>query len=216
MRRAPRLEVFIDLGNSLFNEQGADMRDLALVEVAEFMRVRANSVSTPLTEIVALLKSRTTTAPLTPAAMADEAERILEQVRSGMVTSVAENPAAHWEVLAEPERASAERRFAVESTSTTSWGETIASGDFVRYMPANAIVRMIEASPEAFLDGRVFKRPYAALTDSTARELVVERLINPLSDLALLEQHRPRLDPEELARIRFSCRLVARDIADNG
>ncbi|MFJ2674717.1 ATP-binding protein [Streptomyces sp. NPDC087525] len=215
MPRAPRLEVFIDIDEPLFKEQGTDTRDLALIEVAEFMRVRARSVSTPLSSVLSRLKSQSGTAPLTPAAMADEAERILDDIRSGLVVPVSESPRQHWDALTVAERSAAERRFAVESTPGSSWEQSILSGNFVRYVPASAIVRMISAAPEAFLDGRLFKRVYAPLTDATARELVVERLVNPLSDLALLEQHRPRLDAEELARIRFSCRLVSRDVVDN-
>ncbi|TDD07138.1 ATP-binding protein [Nonomuraea deserti] len=215
MKRAPQLEVFVNVDAPLFQEQGTDVRDLALVEVAEFMRVRANKVSMPLTEIVAHLKARSTSPKLTPAALADEAERILDQVRSSMVLQVAQDPALHWELLTEAERASSERRFAIEAPSVTTWDETISSGEFVRYIPANAIVRLVAASPVTFLDGKVFARPYKVLTDTTAKELVTERLINPLSDLALLEQHRPRLDLEELARIRSSCRLIVRELADN-
>lgn len=215
MVRAPHLDVFVDTGHSLFREHGADMRDLALVEVAEFMRVRANIVSMPLSEIVAQLKSHTSSPRLTPAATAEESERLLEQVRMAMVAPVSANPAVHWLLLTKDERADAERRFAVEAGGVSPWNDAISSGEFIRYVPASAVIRIIQDSPETFLDGCVFKRGYIALSDPGARALVVERLINPLGDLALLEQHRPRLDVEELARIRISCRLIARDLADN-
>ncbi|WP_326765287.1 ATP-binding protein [Streptomyces sp. NBC_01591] len=215
MVRAPHLDVFVDTGHSLFREHGADMRDLALVEVAEFMRVRANIVAMPLSEIVAQLKSHTSSPRLTPAATAEESERLLEQVRVAMVAPVSANPAVHWLLLTKDERADAERRFAVEAGGASPWNDAISSGEFIRYVPASAVIRIIQDSPETFLDGCVFKRGYIALSDPGARALVVERLINPLGDLALLEQHRPRLDVEELARIRISCRLIARDLADN-
>ncbi|WP_329560100.1 ATP-binding protein [Streptomyces uncialis] len=215
MVRAPHLDVFVDTGHSLFREHGADLRDLALVEVAEFMRVRANIVSMPLSEIVAQLKSHTSSPRLTPAATAEESERLLEQVRMAMVAPVSANPAVHWLLLTKDERADAERRFAVEAGGTSPWNDTISSGEFIRYVPASAVIRIVQDSPESFLDGCVFKRGYIALSDPGARALVVERLINPLGDLALLEQHRPRLDVEELSRIRISCRLIARDLADN-
>ncbi|WTW98259.1 ATP-binding protein [Streptomycetaceae bacterium NBC_01309] len=215
MVRAPSLEVFIDTGHSLFREFGTDVRDMALVEVAEFMRVRANSVSTPLTEILARLKTRTSSPRLTPAAMAEESERLLERVRAAMVVPVSANPAVPWLLLTQDERADSERRFAVESDSESSWNDALTTGEFIRYVPASAVIRIIEDSPSTFLDGQVFKREYIALSDPVARALVVERLTSPLSDLALLEQHRPRLDVEELARIRSSCRLIARDLADN-
>ncbi|MFF9621425.1 ATP-binding protein [Streptomyces griseosporeus] len=216
MIRAPRLEVFIDTGHALFHESGSDLRDLALVEVAEYMRVRANHLSTPLTEIIAHLKTQTASPRLTPATMAEESERLLDQVRGAMVMPVSENPAIHWLLLTQDERARAERKFAVQSGGEFSWNDALSNGDFIRYAPASALIRIIQESPASFLDGAVFKRGYIALSDSEAKALVVERLINPLSDLALLEQHRPRLDVEELARIRISCRLIARDlVVDN-
>ncbi|MEU6969652.1 ATP-binding protein [Kitasatospora aureofaciens] len=215
MLRAPRLEVFIDTEHPLFREFGADIRDLALVEVAEFMRVRVNSVSLPLTEIVSQLKAQTSSPRLTPAAVAEESERLLEQVRAAMVTPVSANPAVPWLLLTKEERADTERRFAVESGGGISWNDALTTGEFIRYIPASAVIRIIQDSPDTFLDGHVFKRGYMALSDPGARALVVERLISPLSDLALLDQHRPRLDTEELARIRISCRLIARDLADN-
>ncbi|MFI0908947.1 ATP-binding protein [Streptomyces abikoensis] len=216
MIRAPRLEVFVDTGHPLFRENGADLRDLALVEVAEYMRVRANSLAMPLTEIIAQLKAQTGSPRLTPAAMAEESERLLDHVRGAMVPPVSENPAVHWLLLTQDERARAERKFAVQSGGDFSWNDALTNGDFIRYTPASALIRIIQESPHSFLDGTVFKRGYVALSDPEAKALVVERLVNPLSDLALLEQHRPRLDVEELARIRISCRLIARDlITDN-
>ncbi|GHH46431.1 ATP-binding protein [Lentzea cavernae] len=214
MARPPRLEIFVNVTDDLFQAQGTDVRDLALVEAAEFLRVRANSTSTPLTGLVRELKAISNIVPLTPHAMADEAERVLNLVRSGMVAYVAEDPSTHWDLLTEGERADAEQRYAIESANATKWEEKIADGDFVRYLPANAVVRIITATPEKFLDGKVFNRPFRSINNPNARELVVERLINPLSDLALLEQHRPRLDIEELTRTRSSCRLVVRALAD--
>ncbi|WP_285731713.1 ATP-binding protein [Nocardiopsis sp. ATB16-24] len=214
MLRPPKLEVFIDTNHRLFRDFGTDMRDIALVEVAEFMRVRVGGVSIPLATIVADLKAQSSSPQLTPAAMADEAERLMERIRNCMVGPVSENPAIHWPLLTKDELATAQRRFAVESSEATAWNDALANGDFIAYAPAEAIIRVVKASPGEFLDGKVFKRSYAALTDPGARELVVERLINPLSDLALLEGHRPRLDLEELSRIRVSCRLIERDLTE--
>jgi hypothetical protein len=212
MLRAPTIEIYIDAEHSLFREHGSDMRDLAMVELAEYMRVRASRTDIPLSEVIGKLKDSSSSPRLTPAAIADEAEHLLEQVRSAMAIAAADDPAAHWEQLAEDERLAAQRRFALEVTST-SWDEAIAKGDFIRYAPGSALIRMVQGSPEAFMDGRVFARQYQSLPDTSARELTLDRLISPLNDLALLEQHRPRLEPDELARFRASCRLVSRDLA---
>ncbi|GAA2027480.1 hypothetical protein GCM10009839_27820 [Catenulispora yoronensis] len=214
MVKAPRAEVFVDTGHALFREFGADMRDLAVVEVAEFMRVRAGRTDMPLTEIVADLKARTGAARLTARDLADEAERLLELLRGTMHAPVADDPASHWESVTSSERVAAERRFAVES-GTGKWVNAIESGEFVLFAPASSIVRIIERSPSTFLDGRVFKQSYSPLSDQGARDLVVDRLVGLIGDLALLEHHRPKLGLDELARLRVSCRLVARYLADS-
>ncbi|MFJ8011673.1 ATP-binding protein [Streptomyces sp. NPDC096339] len=215
MVRSPRLEVFVDADHQLYREHGADMRDVALLEAAEYMRVRTNDSSTPLAQLLLLFKERSSSPRLTPTAMADEAEQLLERIRALMAPVIAETPAVHWLQLRAHEREAAEERFALESEPGLDWNEAINSGDFIRFSPASAVLHVISESPALFMDGRVFRRAYAALSASDARDLMVERLMNPLSDLALLAQHRPKITPEELARIRISCRLVARDLADD-
>jgi ribosomal protein L40E len=215
MLRSPQLEVFVDSDHQLYREHGADMRDIALLEAAEYMRVRQNDNSTPLSQLLLLFKERSSSPRLTPTAMADEAERLLERIRTLMAPVIAETPAVHWLQLRADEREAAEERFALESEPGLDWNEAVNNGDFIRFAPASAVLRVISESPALFMDGKVFRRSYAALSASDARDLIVERLMNPLSDLALLAQHRPKVTPEELGRIRVSCRLIARDLADD-
>ncbi|MFJ6904096.1 ATP-binding protein [Streptomyces griseoluteus] len=215
MVRAPRLEVFVDADHSLFREHGADMRDVALLEAAEHLRIRSGTNSTPLAQLLLMFKERASSPRLTPTAIADEAERLLERIRMLMVPVIAETPPVHWLQLRADEREAAEERFALEAEPGLDWNEAIGSGDFIRFAPATGVLRVISESPALFMDGRVFRRSYAALSASDARDLVVERLMNPLRDLALLAQHRPKITPEELVRIRVSCRLIARDLPDD-
>ncbi|MFI9008509.1 ATP-binding protein [Actinosynnema sp. NPDC053489] len=213
MVRAPRLEIFVNASDHLFTQHGADVRDLALVEAADFLRNRARSTR-PLAAIISELRHRTTSPRLTPGAMAEEAERLLEQVRQLMVVPISGEPEGFWELLTLSERVDVERRFAVEAMTGAAWDEAFRSGEFITFAPASALVRLVQRRPEAFLDGQVFRRPYASLKDQGVRDLVVERLVNPLSDLALLEEHRPKLDQDELTRIRLSCRLIGRDLTE--
>ncbi|GAA2507185.1 ATP-binding protein [Streptomyces gobitricini] len=215
MLRAPLLEVFVDSDHQLYREHGADMRDVALLEAAEYMRVKRGGPSAPLAQLLLLFKERSSSPRLTPTAMADEAERLLERIRTLMVPVIAETPAVHWLQLRADEREAAEERFALEADPGLDWNEAVNNGDFIRFAPASAVLRVINESPALFMDGKVFRRSYTALSASDARDLVVERLMNPLSDLALLAQHRPKITPEELARIRVSCRLITRDLADD-
>ena len=130
-----------------------------------------------------------------------------------MQPEVSGNPSGYWELLQEGERALTERRFALEGGSDL-WDEVLEKGEYVLYIPASAVVRLLERRPGMFLDGRVFRRSYATLTDDGTRALVVSRLAGYVSDLALLADDHPRLDAEELARSRISCRLVERELVD--
>jgi hypothetical protein len=213
--RAPRAEAFVAVDNVLFTEYGIDFRELVLIELAEYMRQRTAGASgpQPLSATLLALRTRSGTPKVTPDVLASQARRLLDRIREAMRPEVAGNPSGYWELLPEGERALTERRFALEGGDDV-WNEVVEKGDFVLYMPASAVVRLLERRPGAFLDGRVFRRSYAALTDEGTQGLVVSRLSGYVSDLALLVDDHPRLDAEELARSRISCRLVDRELAD--
>ncbi|MEY9907970.1 hypothetical protein ABIA35_004202 [Catenulispora sp. MAP12-49] len=212
MIRAPHAEVFVNADHQLVSGYGVDLRDIALIEVSEWMRVRAARTDIPLTEVFSGLKARSGAQRLTPSAIADEAERLLERLRSAMLAPVATDAEVFASLMTSTERVSAEKRFAVES-SAGSWSLAMSSGDFVLYAPATALIRMIVHNPAVFLDGVVFNRSFGSLSE-TPRTVVIDRLVGLIGDLALLEEHRPRLDADELARLRISCRLVARDLVE--
>jgi hypothetical protein len=213
--RPPRAEAFVAVDNALFTEYGVDFRELVLVELAEYMRQRAagSSGPQPLSSVLQALRIRSGVPKVTPDVLAAHARRLLDRIREAMQPEVAGNPSGYWELLPEGERALTERRFALEGGGDV-WDEVIEKGEFVLYMPASAVVRLLERRPSAFLGGRVFRRSYATLTDEGTRGLVVSRLAGYVSDLALLVDDHPRLDAEELARSRISCRLVERELAD--
>ncbi|WP_340686703.1 ATP-binding protein [Amycolatopsis coloradensis] len=212
MLRSPTLEVFVNLDDPLFQRRGADPRDIALVEVSEYLRVRASRLDTPLSRVIAHLKDSNAVDDLTPTAMADMAERLLDQVREAMIPFVAESPQRHWHVTTEMERKDAQRRFAFEVPGAEPWGDQIETGEFIRYLRGNAVKRILREAPETFFDNRVFARAYEGV-DESVRDVVVERVLGPLGDLALLEEQRPRLELDELARVRASARLVSRALA---
>ncbi|MBB5912007.1 ribosomal protein L40E [Nocardia transvalensis] len=214
MVRSPLLEVFVNVDHPLFREHGADIRDVALIEAADHRRTSTGKTTLPLTQLLAMLKDRASIPKLTPTALADESEQLLERIRTLMAPVIAETPAVHWLELAPNEQALVEKNFALESDTSVSWNDAVNSGEFIRFAPPTGVLRLIRRFPEKFMDGKVFRRPYGKLSDPATRELMVERVVNPLHDLVLLANHRPKVGSEELARIRYSCRLVARDLAD--
>lgn len=213
MARSPILEVFVKGDDPLFTERGADPRELVFVEVAEYVRVRSNKADAPLSRVIADLKASSTTDDVTPSAMADTAERMLDQVRELMIPIVAHDPARHWSVVGDGEQKDAQRRFAFEVAGDETWDDQLRSGEFVRYLRGNAVVRILGRSPGDFFDKQVFTRAYGQV-DESARDVVVRRVLGPLEDLALLEEQRPRLELDEFVRARSSARLVARALVN--
>ena len=216
MVRAPKLEVFVAIDHPLFTEYGVELRDLVMVEVAEFMRVRGTPSGRdpkPLSTVLADIKSRATGQWITRDVLASRASLLLDRIREAMQREVKGSPSGYWDLLQESERVITQRRFAVEGGSE-GWDSVIESGDFTLYLPASALVRLIERRPEAFLDGKVFRRRYLSLTDDGSRSLVVSRLVGFIGDLALMEDHHPKLGIVELQRARLSCSLVEDELTD--
>ncbi|QKW33291.1 ATP-binding protein [Actinomadura sp. NAK00032] len=216
MVKAPRVELFVAVNHPLFTDFGIEMRDLAMVELAEFMRLRAAPMSRdpkPLSSVLADIKSRATDQKITADVLAGRAIRLLDRIREAMQREVKGSPSGYWEMLQESDRTLTQRRFAIEG-GDTPWDTVLESGDFALFLPASAVVRLLEKRPEAFLDGKVFKRSYLSLTDDSSRALVVSRLVGFVSDLALMEEHQPKFGLTELHRVKLSCLLVESDLAD--
>ncbi|MFC4125201.1 ATP-binding protein [Nocardia rhizosphaerae] len=213
LRKAPDVEIFVDITHSLFTEYGVDFRDMAMVELAEWIRV-ARGATKPLSTVLMDLKSRATDQKVTAEALTGRATRLLDRVKDAMQREIKGGaPTGYWDMLQESEKVRAQQRFVVEG-GNGGWESAIEAGDFVPFLPPNAVVRLLELRPDAFLDGKVFHRPYANLTDQESRALVLTRLTGLVSDLAVMAEHQPKLDLDELARIRLSCLLVERDLAD--
>lgn len=218
MVRAPRLEAFVAVNHPMFVEYGMDPRDIVMIEAAEFLRVRGTATSrepAPLSVVLADLKSRATDQKVTSDVLANRASQLLDRIRDAMQTEVKGAPTGYWDLLQESERVAAQRRFAIEGGDAT-WDSVVESGEFTLFLPAGALVRLIERRPESFLDGKVFRRAYVSLSDDASRSLVVSRLIGFVGDLALMEEHHPRLGLTELQRVRLSCLLVEDDLTDRG
>jgi hypothetical protein len=214
MARPPRLEVFAAIDHPLLTEYGMDLRDLVMTDVAEYLRVRGTPSGRdpkPLSAVLFDIKSRAPDQKVTRDVLANRAGQLLDRIREAMLEEVKGSPSGYWELLPESERISAQRRFAVEGGGD-EWDYVVESGDFTLYLPASALVRLIERKPESFLDGKVFRRPYVGLTDENSRSLVVSRLAGFIGDLALIEDLHPRLGLAELQRARLSCSLVEQEL----
>lgn len=214
MARPPKLEVFAAIDHPLVTDYGIELRDLVMTEVAEYLRVRGTPSGRepkPLSAVLYDVKSRAPEQKVTRDVLANRAGQLLDRIREAMLEEVKGSPSGYWELLLESERTATQRRFAVEGGGD-AWDSVVESGDFTLYLPASALVRLIERRPESFLDGKVFRRQYVGLTDESSRSLVLSRLAGFIGDLALIEDLHPRLALPELQRARLSCSLVEQEL----
>ncbi|MEU4215095.1 ATP-binding protein [Actinoplanes sp. NPDC026623] len=212
LARAPRVEVFLARKHPILTDYGIDLTDLVQVVLAEFLVARAPGTKQPLITALEKIKGRASNdRRITVDSLAKRSRDLLDRIRTLMLREIKGSPTGHWESLLPHERAEAERRFALERAGD-EWDESIDSGDFIHYLPASAAVRLIERRPDAFLDGRVFRRRYSTLTDETARALGLSRVTSLVSEIALMADHTPRLEADELRRMRLSCDLVEREL----
>lgn len=210
--RGSSVEVFIDGDHKVFTDFAVDTRDLVVVELAEYLRVRNRSIR-PLSSLFYDLKEQCLPDhKIAGPFITDHATRLLSRVREAMQPVVAGNSSGYWSLVAPDDQAATERRFALEG-GYASWDDLLATGGWVDFAPGAALVRLVSARPEAFLDGRVFRSAHQSLSDPEARKVAVERIVDLLGDVSVLAERQVRRSPEELQRGRLSCRIIELELA---
>lgn len=210
--RAPRVEVYLARRHPVLTDFGVDLTELVQVILAEFLIARTPGAKQPLITVLEKIKLRASNdRRITVDSLAKRSRELVDRIRTLMLQEIKGSPTGYWEMLLPGETAEAERRFALERAGS-GWEDVIDTGEFIHFLPASAVVRLIDRRPDAFLDGRVFRRRYGTLTDETARALGLSRVTSLVSEIALMADHTPRLEVDELQRMRLSCDLVEREL----
>lgn len=146
--RGSQVEVFVDAGHPIFVDFGVDTRDLIVIELADYLRVRDGS-SRALSAVFADLKQRCLPdARISGPFLADLASRTLNRVREAMQPVIAGNATGYWSLLSSEEQGAAERSFAVEG-GAVDWNEVITSGEWIEYATGSALVRLVDSRPDS-------------------------------------------------------------------
>lgn len=204
-------EVFIDADHPVFADFAVDTRDLVVIELAEYLRVRDRSQRAISAVFYDLKDKCLPDHKIAGPFLSSAAGQILTRIREAMLPVVAGNAVGYWSLVSAGDQAAAERLFAMEG-GCAAWSDVLASGEWVGYVPSSALVRLVAARPEAFLDGRVFRSAHLGLSDSVARMVSVDRITDLLGDVAVLADSPARRGPEELQRGRLSCLLLEREL----
>lgn len=212
--RGPQAEVFIDAEHPIFMDFGVDTRDLVVIELAEFLRVRDRS-GRSLSAVFAELKERCLPDhKISGPFLSELASQTLNRIREAAEPVIEGNAAGYWSLLSADEQSAAQRRFAIEGGSP-NWDDVVASGEWIGYVKGSALVRLVEARPESFLDSRVFRSSFQSLADAEAKRFSAARVVDLLSDVATLADVTVRRGPEELQRGRLTCLLLSQEISES-
>lgn len=211
--RGSEAEVFVDGDHPVFTEFAVDTRDLVIMEIADYLRQRNRLTDRPLSAMVADLKAEClpdhrVAGPF----IVQNATRLLSRVRELMMPVIAGNAAGYWSLVTPEDQAATQGRFALEG-ATNAWDSVVETGEWIDYAPGSALVRVVAARPDGFMDNRVFKAAHQGLTDPDARKASAERIVDLLSDVAVLADRPVRRGPEELQRGRLSCRIIEQELA---
>jgi hypothetical protein len=204
--------AFVDLSHPLFASFDDAPEDIVLFALAQMMVVRAKS-SVPVAAVYAELKERYLPGrALSASSLQAEANQLLSDVQARMSALVSDDPSRPWhKALADHERALARERV-VDALKTSEFESVISSGEYLPYVPPSAVPRIVSEWPDAFLDGRLFSRPYRGL-EAAAQQQVLGRIVGYLNDAAWLASSPVGADRDELLRARLSVELLPEEFA---
>ncbi|MFG3582232.1 ATP-binding protein [Micromonospora chersina] len=210
--RGSQVEVFVDGDHPVFVDFAVDTRDLIVMELGEYIRVRDNSDQNLSALFYEIKKRCLPDHKITGAFIRENASRLLSRVREAMLPVIAGNATGYWSYIDVEGQDAAQRTFAVEGGSD-SWQDALETGEWISYVPASALARLLQHKPEAFMDGNVFKSGFIGLTDQIARKLAADRIVGFVADVAVLAERGTRRSPEELQRGRLSCYLLEQELS---
>jgi hypothetical protein len=201
----------IDTTHSVFQKYPVDPAVLLSVEIANHLRIRADS-QLPLPYLVAvLLDQRLPDLRIDQGSLAAEARDLLGSIRRRMAGAISSNPDRAWQHLSVEERATTETNLLVEDASE-SLQEVQKSGDFLLYVPATFLPRLAEEWPEAFLDAKVFKGTFTGVSTTAGKHISVGRIVSYLYDAAVIAEAKVN-SPTALSRCALSLQLLRTELS---
>ena len=206
--------AFIDAQHPVFRAFGSDYADFLLFEIAHHLKTRASS-ALPLGELVGQLKERhLRDLRIEPQVLAGQARSTLREICERMAGAVDAAAAAIWDELTDDQRNAIETSMIKADPSATA-DAARTSGEYLRHLPALLVPQLVQARPELWLDGRVFKVSYAQIAPANeeARQVAISRLAAYLLDIALLADAGGGRAASEMLRARHTLNLLSELLA---
>ena len=208
------LIAFADLDHPHFATFDDDPEDVILMDVAQNLLTRARGATMSLSSVYAELKERhLPTHAIDPGRLISEATQLIRDIQERMVDCVGENPERPWQkALVEAERHVTRERI-TQALKTADIDPHIYSGEYLIYVPPSLVPWIIEEWPEAFLDKRLFKPPYAGVKEPGAKRQMVATITGYLDDIAWLTSAPHEAPRDQMIRARLSLDLLPDELA---
>jgi hypothetical protein len=202
--------AIVDASHELFSRFAVDYADALLVEIASYLKVRSAS-NLGHSQVMARLRS--TCLPDTAVdgnVIGAQARELLVDLRQRMAAQVSTEPQRAVQYLTPDELDYTENAIIADGGQTANIG---SDGTFLTYVPPLFLVKLLEAWPEAFMDGQVFTGPFASLTSASSRRLSLARVVGSLNDIATLLTYQTVPGTAQLERTRLSIQLLLGELA---
>ncbi|MEU5691382.1 ATP-binding protein [Actinosynnema sp. NPDC020468] len=200
--------AFLDSGHEAFVKLGVQPAELLLVEIAAVLKVRGETGRNHA-QLVTELRGR-----CLPDTVVDfdvisaQAREVLTEVRRLMTSAVESDAGRAYQYLSPDELTTTENEV-IANGRPELLDKLGVNGEFLLYVPPLFIVRLLESWPEAFMDGKVFRGPYAGVSSPSAQRLSLARVAGYLNDVATLVSFNSRPAIAQLQRTLLSIKLLA-------
>jgi hypothetical protein len=204
--------AFLDPTHEVFARLGVEAVELLLVEIAAVLKIRAESDHT-LAQLIASL--RATCMPDTALdvdIVSAQARELMADVRRLMAAKIDQDAGRAFQYLT-PDELTATENEMIANGQVALTEELGKNGGFLLFAPPLFTVKLLEAWPEAFMDGHAFMAPYCSVSSPSARRLSLARVVGYLNDIATLMSFRADPGPLQLQRTRLSIKLLADELA---
>ena len=208
------LEVYVNEDSDVFTQYGWDVADVALVATAETARSLYRLEDWKINSLIEHLVKQFEDRKVTEAALRERSDDVLDRVREAIVAVTGKHADELWACLSASEKQATEAA-ALTTASEIDWTAALNSGDYGRFLTAEAVARMVQEHPGLLLDGQAFRRAWATWKSDEVKERAAASLAGWLMDLGTFLSDTSRLRPQELQRVRITLDLLRQEVVDS-
>lgn len=209
--KSGKISVFVRKDHALVDQYGWSHAQIALIALSQYLPDKNRSADTPHEVLMRLIHQFPDLA-LTPSAVRARAGDLLEDIRAAATRVTTKEPHKYWRAL-HPQAKQAVQYAAAQSDPDVAIEALIDTGEFGAHVVPEALLSLLDAHPEALLDGAMFKANFAAITDERTRSLILGRLRALLLDLDRALDLPVAMPGRELLRLGQSIEILSDSLA---